>query len=39
MYKLEMFYDKVLKDVKLDLDVRLVLFINELDIKWSEKLR
>lgn len=39
MYKLEMLHDKALKDAKLDSDARLASLTNELDTKWSEKLR
>lgn len=39
MYKLEMLQDKALKDAKLDSDARLASLTNELDTKWSEKLR
>ncbi|XP_027039742.1 protein FAM184A-like [Pocillopora damicornis] len=39
MYKLEMLHDKALKDAKLDSDAQLASLTNELDTKWSEKLR
>lgn len=39
MYKLEMLHDKALKDAKLDSDALLASLTNELDTKWSEKLR
>lgn len=39
MYKLEMLHDKALKNEKLDSDARLASLTNELDTKWSEKLR
>ena len=39
MYRLETLHDKALKDAKLDSDAQLGSLTNELDTKWSEKLR
>ena len=39
MYRLQTLHDKALKDAKLDLNAQLESLTNELDTKWSERLR
>lgn len=39
MYRLETLHDKALKDARLDSEAQLTSLTNELDTKWSEKLR
>lgn len=39
MYKLQAIHGKALKDAEIDLNARLESLTNELDTKWSERLR
>ena len=39
MYRLQALYDKARKDAEIDLNARLESLTNELDTKWSERLR
>ena len=39
MYKLQALHDKAMKDAEIDLNARLESLTNELDTKWSERLR
>lgn len=39
MYRLQTLHDKARKDAEIDLNARLESLTNELDTKWSERLR